>query len=105
MGGGAERGGRGGRGGNGGEKGGEKKDGQTTNINASDGNVDGGKGDSARCNRCGEAGHKTVRCPGPVCSVCGGKDHSAKICANFVTVFTFEADASGSDSDEVLSGE
>ena len=43
----------------------------------------------ARCSRCGEAGQKTVRCPGQVCSVCGGKGH----------------DASGSDSDGVLSGE
>ena len=76
--GGRVRGGRGGRGGNGGEKGGEKKDGQT-DINASDGNVDGKKGGDARCSRCGEAGHKTVRCPGQVCSVCGGKGHSAKI--------------------------
>ena len=63
--GGRGRGGRGGRGGNGGEKkGGEKKGGQTININASDGNVDGGKRGNARCNRCGETGHKTVRCPG-----------------------------------------
>ena len=44
-------------------KGGEKKDGQTTDINASDGNVDGGKGSNARCDRCGEVGHKMVRCP------------------------------------------
>ena len=96
---------RGGRGGNGGEKGREQKDGQTTNINASDGNVDGGKGVNARCNRCGEAGHKTVRCPGQVCSVYGGKGHSAKLCANVVTVFACEDDANGSDSDGVLSGE
>ena len=103
--GGRGRGGRGGRDGNGGEKGDENKDGQTTNINTSDGNVDGKKGGDARCSRCGEAGHKTVRCPGQVCSVCGGKGHSAKICANVVTVFACEADASGSDSDRVLSGE
>ena len=83
----------------------KKKDGQTTNINASDGNVDGGKGGNARCNRCGEVGHKMVRRPGQMCSICGGKGHSAKICANVVTVFTCEADASGSDSDGVLSGE
>ena len=44
-------------------------------------------------------------CPGQVCSVCGGKGHSAKICANVVTVFACEAEASGSDSDGVLSGE
>ena len=103
--GGRGRGGRGGRGGNGGEKGGENKDGQTANINASDGNIDGGKGGNARCSCYGEAGHKTVRCPGQVCSVCGGKGHSAKTCANVVTVFACEADASGSDSDGVLSGE
>ena len=54
---------RGSRGENGGEKGGEEKDGQTTNINASDGNADGGKGGNARYNRCGEVGHKTVRYP------------------------------------------
>ena len=100
--GGRGRGGRGDRDGNGGEKGGEKKDGQTTNINASDGNVDGKKGGNARCNRCGEAGHKTVRCPGQVCSVCDEKGHSAKICANVVTVFACEADASDSNSDGVL---
>ena len=103
--GGRGRGGRGGPGGNGGEKGGEKKDGQTTNINVRDGNVDGGKGDNAMCNRCGEVGHKTVRCPGQVYNVCGGKGHSAKIYVNVVTVYTCEADASGSDSDGVLSGE
>ena len=40
-----------------------------------------------------------------MCGVCGGKGHSAKICANVVTVFACEADASGSDSDGVLSGE
>ena len=97
------RGGRGGRGGNGGEKGGEKKDGKTTNINDSDGNVDDDKEGNARCNRYGEVGHKTVRCPGQVCSVCGGKGYSAKICANVVTVFACEADASGSNSDGVLS--
>ena len=46
--GGRDRGGRGGRGGNGGEKGDEKKECQTTKINASDGNVDGGKGGNVR---------------------------------------------------------
>ena len=48
---------------------------------------------------------KTVRCSGQVCSVCGGKGDSSKICANIVTVFACEADASGSDSDGVLSSE
>ena len=46
-----------------------------------------------------------MRCPGQACSVYGGKGHSAKICANVVTVFACEADASGSDSNGVLSGE
>ena len=44
-------------------KGCRKKDGQTTNINAGDGNVDGGKGGNARCNRCGEVGHKNGAMP------------------------------------------
>ena len=99
------RGGRGGWGGNGGEKGGEKKDGQMTNINASDGNVDGKKGGDARCSRCGEGGHKTVRCPGQMCSVCGGKGHSAKICTNVVAAFACDADVSGSGGDGVLRGD
>ena len=101
--GGRGRGGHGGRGRNGGEKGGEKK--TPTNINASDGNVDCGKRGNARCNSCVEVSHKTVRCPGQMCSVCGRKGHLAKIYANVVTVFACEADASGSDSDGVLGGE
>ena len=76
-----------------------------TNINTSDRNVDGGKGDNARSNRCGEVDHKTVRCPRQVCSVSGGKGHSAKVCASVVTVCACEADASGSDRDGVFSGE
>ena len=87
------------------EKGGEKEDGQTTNSNASDGNVDGGNEGNATYSSCIEVSHKTVRFSGQVCSVCGGKGHSAKICANVVTVFACEADTSGSDSDGVLSGE
>ena len=35
------------------------------------------------------------------CSIFGGKGQSAKICANVVTVFAWEADTSGSDSDGV----
>ena len=47
-----------------------------------------------------------MRCPGQVCSVCGGKGHSTKIIyANVVPAFACEAGASGSDSDGVLSGE
>ena len=46
-----------------------------------------------------------MRYPGQVCSVCGGKNHSTKVCANVVIVFAGEADASGSDSDGGLSGE
>ena len=104
--GGRGRGGRGGQDGNGGEKGGEKNGGQTTNINASDENVDGKKGGNARCNRCGEAGQKTVRCPGQMCGAFGGNGHSATICADVVvTVSACEADARGSDCDGVFSGE
>ena len=49
----------------------------------------------------------TKRCDAPVqvCSVCSGKGHPAKIFANVVTASACEADASGSDSDGVLSGE
>ena len=44
----------------------------------------------------------TKRCKAPDrCSIFGGKGHSAKICANVVTVFACEADTSGSDSDGV----
>ena len=63
------RGGRGGRckGGNEGEKYGENKNGQTNNSsNARVGNIDRATGGNARCNRCGEVGHKTVQCPGQV---------------------------------------
>ena len=88
------RGGRGDRGGNGEEKCGEKKGGQTTNIIACDGNVDGGKGGNARCNRYGEVGDKTVRCSGQVCSVCGGNGHPVKICADVESrwVHTYKGD-------------
>ena len=48
---------------------------------------------------------QTDAMPGQVCSVCGGTGYSAKICANVVIIFACEADASGSNSDEVLSGE
>ena len=46
-----------------------------------------------------------MRCPGQVCSVCGGKGHSVKMCATSSPFFACEADAGGSDSDGVLNGE
>ena len=38
-----------------------------------------------KCKRCGETGHKSVRCPDQVCNVCGGKGHAPEICGNNVT--------------------
>ena len=29
-------------------------------------------GANAKCKRCGETGHKSVRCPDQICGVCGG---------------------------------
>ena len=91
--------------GNGRQKDGEEEDGQTTNSNAGDGNVDGAKEGDAKCNRCGEVGHKTVRCRRYACGACTGKGHSAKICVNVVTFFSCEAGADGSDGDRGHSGE
>ena len=42
------------------------------------------KDDSVKCKRCGDVGHKAVRCPGKLCGVCGGKGHADDICANVV---------------------
>ena len=40
-----------------------------------------------------------------MCDICGEKDHSAKICANVVTIFACGVDASGSGGDKLPSGE
>lgn len=37
--------------------------------------------------RCGDSGHKRVKCPDQVCGVCGGKGQATKICDNTVSVF------------------
>ena len=63
------------------------------------GKADNTKGDSAKCKRCGETGHKFVCCSDMICGVNFGKSHSVKICANVVTVFACE------DSDAAISGE
>ena len=64
------------------------------------------KGGSAKCKRCGETGHKSVRCPDKICGVCGGKGHSAEVCANVVTVLACEYTRSSNDeSDAAISGE
>ena len=31
------------------------------------------------CRRCGDSGHKMVKCPDQICSVCGGKGHAPEI--------------------------
>ena len=68
---------------------------------AGGGKADGEKGGNAKCKRCGETGHKSVRCPDQICGVCGGKDHSAEVCANVVTFLK----RSNDDSDAAISGE
>ena len=56
---------------------------------------------SVECKRCGDDGHKPVRCPGQRCGVCGGRGHAAEICANIVSVLACQAPA----DDKILSGE
>ena len=70
------------------------------------GKADREKGGNAKCKRCGETGHKSVRCPDQICTVCGGKGHSAEVCANVVTVLACENTKSPNDeSDAAISGE
>ena len=71
-----------------------------------EGKADNAKSDSVKCKRCGKTGHKSVRCPGQVCGVCGGKGHSAEICANVVTVLACK-DTRGCNGDSypAISGE
>ena len=59
------------------------------------------KDDSVKGKRCGDVGHKAVRCPGQLCGVCGGKGHADDICANVVFVLACQAPA----DDKTLSGE
>ena len=70
------------------------------------GKADREKGGNAKCKRCGETRHKSVRCPDQICGVCGGKGHSAEVCANVVTVLACENTKSSNDeSDAAISGE
>ena len=39
------------------------------------------RGKSTKFKRYGKTGHKPVRCLDQVCGVCGGKGHSAEVCA------------------------
>ena len=59
------------------------------------------KDDSVKGKRCGDVGHKAVRCPGQLCGVCGGKGHADDICANVVSILACQAPA----DDKTLSGE
>ena len=64
------------------------------------------KGGNAKCKRCGKTGHKSVRCPDQICGVCGGKGHSAEVCANAVTALACENTKSLNDeSDAAISDE
>ena len=70
------------------------------------GKADREKGVNAKCKRCGETRHKSVRCPDQICGVWCGKGHSAKVCANVVTVLACENTKSSNDeSDAAISGE
>ena len=73
---------------------------------AGGGKADREKGGNAKCKRCGETGHKSVRCPDQICGVCGGKGHSAEVCANVVAVLAYKNTKSSNDeSDAAISGE
>ena len=88
-----------------------KTRGEEKQDKGSGGKPDGGKpdssqGTSAKCERCGEAGPMTVRCPDQICGVCGGKGHSAEICANVDTVLACVESRDRKDgSDATISGE
>ena len=60
-----------------------------------------GKGGYAKCKRCGETGHKSVRCLDQICGVCDGKGHSAEVCLNVVTVLACENTKSSNDESDV----
>ena len=96
-----------GRGGRRNHKDGEEEEQQKlASGRAGGGKADREKGSSAKCKRCGETGHKSVRCPDQVCSVCCGKGRSAEVCVNFVTVLACENTKSSTDeSDAAISGE
>ena len=85
----------------------EEDDQQTVaSSRAAGGKADREKGGNAKCKRCGETGHKSVRCPDQICGVCGGKCHSAEACANAVTVLACENTKSSNDeNDAAISGE
>ena len=84
----------------------EEKQHKATSGNARGGEAHNTKGDSAKCKRCGETGHKSVCCPDHVCGVYGGKGNSTKICANVVSVIAYEDTKDCTDySDATISGE
>ena len=64
------------------------------------GRADSAKGNSAKCKRYGETGHKSVRCPDQICGVCDGKSHSAEVCASVVPTL-----ACDDERDAAISGE
>ena len=89
-----------GRGGRRNYKDGEEEQQKVASSRAGGGKADREKGGSAKCKRCGETGHKSVRCPDQICCVCGGKGHSAEVCVNAVTVLACENTKSPNDESE-----
>ena len=84
------------------------KDGEKEQHKTVSGKAGGGRaeGNSAKCKRCGETGNKPVRCLDQICGVCGGKGHSAEVCANGVTIPACENIKSSNDeSNAAISGE
>ena len=88
-----------------------KRDGEDDQQKVASSRTDGARADSekggnVKCKRCGETGHKSVRCPDQICGVCGGKGHSAEVCANVVTVLACENPKNpNEESDAAISGE
>ena len=83
----------------------EEEQHKTTSGKAVGDNVDSAKRGRAKCKRCGETGHKSVRWPYQVCGVFDGKGHSVEICANVVAVLACEGIKGCKDgSDAAISG-
>ena len=84
----------------------EEEQHKATGGKASRGKANSAEGDNAKCKRCSQTGHKSVRYPDQICGVCGGKDHSVEICAIVVTVLACGGRKDcKDDSDAAISGE
>ena len=95
-----------GRGGRRNHKDGEEEQQKAASSRAAGDKADKDKGSSAEWKNGGETVHKSVRCPDQVCGVCGGKGHSAEVCAKVVTVLACEnIESSNEESDATISCE